>query len=171
MLNLFGIAPKFVPLAFLLSLIIFIIKHIQDSEFIILWTSGVKKIQTNLFLFTSIIALIFYLILSTLITPIALNKSRQLLSNDNFNSFLPTIKTQQFSDSFKGFTLVEKKINNQMQNIFLHDKGNNIKNLSSNISSTDTTTIIAEVGIVEKKRMLLLNGQIISTKKIQIMKL
>ena len=38
-----------------------------------------------------------------------------------------------------------------MQNIFLHDKGNNIKNLSSNISSTDTTTIIAEVGIVEKK--------------------
>ena len=167
LLNLFGIAPKFVPWAFLLSLIIFIIKHIQDSEFIILWTSGVKKIQiVNLFLFTSIIALIFYLILSTLITPIALNKSRQLLSNDNFNSFLPTIKTQQFSDSFKGFTfLVEKKINNQMQNIFLHDKGNNIKNLSSNISSTDTTTIIAEVGIVEKKRMLLLNGQIISTKK------
>ncbi len=167
LLNLFGIAPKFVPLAFLLSLIIFIIKHVQDSEFIILWTSGVKKIQVvNLFLLTSIIALIFYLILSTLVTPIALNKSRQLLSNDNLNSFLPTIKTQQFSDSFKGFTfLVEKKINNQMQNIFLHDKGNNIKNLSSNISSTDTTTIIAEVGVVDEKRMMLLNGQIISTKK------
>ena len=45
LLNLFGIAPKFVPLAFLLSLTIFIIKHIQDSEFVILWTSGVKKIQ------------------------------------------------------------------------------------------------------------------------------
>ena len=42
-MNLFGIATKFIPLSFLLSLAIFIIKHLQDSEFIILWTSGVKK--------------------------------------------------------------------------------------------------------------------------------
>ena len=42
-LNLFGIAPKFVPLSFLLSLMIFIVKHLEDSEFVILWTSGVKK--------------------------------------------------------------------------------------------------------------------------------
>ena len=44
-LNLFGIAPKFIPLAFLVSLTIFILKHTEDSEFIILWTSGVKKIN------------------------------------------------------------------------------------------------------------------------------
>ncbi len=169
LLNLFGIAPKFVPLAFLLSLTIFIIKHIQDSEFVILWTSGVKKIQlTNLFFFISVIILIFYLILSTILTPFALNKSRQLLSNDRLNSFLPTIKTQQFSDSFKGFTfLVEKKIENKIQNIFLHDKGNNLKNLSSNISETSETTITAESGIIEGKKMFLLNGQIISSKKNQ----
>ena len=50
-LNLFGIAPKFIPLSFLLSLVIFILKHKQDSEFVILWTSGVKKIYlVNLFL-------------------------------------------------------------------------------------------------------------------------
>ena len=49
----------------------------------------------------------------------ALNKSRQLLSNDNFNSFLPTIKTHQFSDSFKGFTfIVEKKVGNEIKNVF-----------------------------------------------------
>ena len=42
-LNLFGIAPKFIPLSFLISLTLFILKHLQDSEFIILWTSGVKK--------------------------------------------------------------------------------------------------------------------------------
>ncbi len=169
LLNLFGIAPKFVPLAFLLSLTIFIIKHIQDSEFVILWTSGVKKIQlTNLFFFISVIILIFYLILSTILTPFALNKSRQLLSNDRLNSFLPTIKTQQFSDSFKGFTfLVEKKIENKIQNIFLHDKGNNLKNLSSNISETSETTITAESGIIEGKKMFLINGQIISSKKNQ----
>ena len=167
LLNLFGIAPKFVPLAFLISLTIFILRHIQDSEFVILWTSGIKKISVvNLFLFTSIIVLSFYLLLSTIITPYALNKSRQLLSNDKFNSFLPTIKKQQFSDSFKGFTfIVEKKFNNELQNIFLHDKGNNLKNLSSNISETSSTTIIAESGIIDIKKMILFNGQIISSKK------
>ena len=166
-INLFSIAPKFIPLSFLLALSIFIIKHLHDSEFVILWTSGVKKIQiVNLFFSISIAVLIFYLILSTIITPFALNKSRQLLGADNVNSFLPTIKSQRFSDSFKGLTvIVEKKINNQLENIFLHDKSNNLKGLSSNTSDQSTTTIIAKNGIVKKNVMLLLNGQIISTRK------
>ena len=166
-LNLFGIAPKFIPLSFLLALTLFIIKHIQDSEFVILWTSGVKKIYVvNLFLLTSIIILIFYLILSAFLTPLALNKSRQLLGQDSLNSFLPTVRTQQFSDTFKGFTfIVEKKIDNELKNIFLHDKGNNLKNLSSNYSNTKDTTIVAENGLVNEKKMILFNGQIISSKK------
>ncbi len=166
-LNLFGIAPKFIPLSFLLALTIFIMKHIHDSEFIILWTSGVKKIKVvNLFFLVSVSVLIFYLILSTILTPYALNKSRQLLSNDNYNSFLPTIRTQQFSDSFKGFTfLVEKKINNELKNIFLNDRGNNLRNLSSNSEKTDETTIISENGLIEKNTLYLFNGQIISAKK------
>jgi len=148
-------------------LTVFILKHLEDSEFIILWTSGVKKIfLINLLLFISVIIFVFYLFLSSVVTPFALNKSRQLLSNDNLNSFLPTIKTHQFSDSFKGFTfIVDKKSKNQIKNIFLHDKGKNLKNLSSNISETNETTIIAETGIVEEKNMMLFNGQIISTKK------
>ena len=69
-LNLFGIAPKFIPLAFLVSLTIFILKHTEDSEFIILWTSGVKKINVvNLFLLSSVAAVIFYISLSTFFTP------------------------------------------------------------------------------------------------------
>ena len=68
-----------------------------------------NKSGKSIFL-VSVAVLIFYLTFSTFLTPLALNKSRQLLSNDNFNSFLPTIRTQQFSDSFKGFTfIVEKK--------------------------------------------------------------
>ena len=165
--NLFGIAPKFIPLSFLLSLIIFILKHNQDSEFIILWTSGVKKIYlVNLFFLTSTFILIIYLLLTTIITPMALNKSRLLLNNENFGSFVPTVRTQQFSDSFKGFTfIVEKKVNNELQNIFLHDKGDNLKNLSSNTSKIKSTTIIAENGIADSKMLLMFNGQIITTKK------
>ncbi len=166
-LNLFGIATKFIPLSFLLSLTLFIIKHLQDSEFVILWTSGVKKIKVvNLFFLTSILILIFYLTLSTFVTPYALNKSRQLLSNDELNSFLPTVRTHKFSDSFKGFTFfVEKKVGNEIQNIFLYDDGNNLKNFSSNISKASSTTIIAENGVIEKRNMFLFNGQIISSKK------
>ena len=69
------------------------------------------------------------LIFSSVLTPFALNKSRQLLGQDKLNSFLPTIRAQQFSDSFKGFTfIVEKKINNEIKKIFLHDTVKNLKN-------------------------------------------
>ena len=165
-LNLFGIAPKFIPLSFLLSLVIFILKHKQDSEFVILWTSGVKKIYlVNLFFIASTVILILYLLFTTFLTPLALNKSRLLLSNENFGSFVPTVRTQQFSDSFKGFTfIVEKKIKNELKNIFLHDKGNNIKNLSSNTAKIESTTIIANSGIVSDKTLIMFNGQIISAK-------
>ena len=166
-LNIFGLAPKFIPLSFLLALLIFILRHKNDSEFVILWTSGVKKIQlVNIIFLTSLIVSVFYLIFSTYVTPLALNKSRQMLSNSDFNSFLPTIRTQQFSDSFKGFTfIVEKKQDNKLQNIFLHDKGDNLKNLSSNTSEISETTITAENGLLEEKKMYLFNGQIISSKK------
>ena len=106
-LNLLGILTKFIPLSFLLSLVIFVIRQIQENEFIILWASGVKKITlVNLFLFTSLVVIIFYYIFSIFLTPYSLNKSRLLLGEENFGSFLPTIRVQQFSDSFKGFTFL-----------------------------------------------------------------
>lgn len=166
-LNLFGITPKFFPLAFLLTITIFITKHLQDSEFIILWTSGVKKIQiVNLLFFISLLVLLIYLILAIIITPYFLNKSRLLLSNDNVSSFLPTIKRQQFSDTFKNFTFfVENKNNNQIENIFLFDEGNKLKSLTSNNINKSNTTILAKKGLVKDKKLLLFNGQIITSKK------
>ena len=120
-LNIFGIAPKFIPLAFLLALTIFISKHMQDSEFTILWTSGVKKTQVvNLLVYISILILSFYLLLTVIISPFFLNQSRQLLSDDQVNSFLPTIRKNQFNDTFKNFTFfVENKKNNEIENIFI----------------------------------------------------
>ena len=165
-LNLFGILTKFIPLAFLISLIIFIVKQIQEKEFIILWTSGVKKIKiVNLFFLVSCFVLILYLFFSTLITPLALNKSRSIISQNNFNSFLPTIRIQQFSDSFEGFTfIVEKKIKNNIEKVFIHDNSNTLKNLTSEQQENSSTTIVAENGVVEEKKMILFNGQIISSR-------
>ncbi len=166
-LNIFGIAPKFFPLAFLISIIIFLLKHKNNSEFIILWTSGVKKTAiVNLLLFSSFITIIVYLIFSIYLTPLALSKSREMLSQSQFNSFLPTIRTQQFSDSFKGLTFfVSEKIDNEVKDIFLYDTGRNLKNFSSNASEIKNTTIIAEKGIVKKKGLFLINGQIVNYKK------
>ena len=80
-LNILGILTKFIPLSFLLALTIFITKQIQENEFVILWTSGVKKMEiVHLFFKISILVTLFYIIFSTIITPYALNKSRQLLS-------------------------------------------------------------------------------------------
>ena len=166
-LNFMGIFTKFVPLSFLLALVIFILRQINENEFVILWTSGVKKLTVvNLFLLTSVFILLFYLIFSAFITPYSLNKSRNLLSKDNFNSFLPTIRIQQFSDSFKGFTfLVENRVNNEIENVFIFDNSNILKNISANQMDKSSKTIIAEKGLVQEKGMTLFNGQILSTNK------
>ena len=86
-----------------------------------------------------------------------------MLSKDGFNSFLPTIRVQQFSDSFQGFTfLVEKRIDNEIKNVFMHDKSNVLKSLTTNQSNKNTTTIVAEEGLVQEK-MILFNGSILTT--------
>jgi len=167
LLNLAAILTKLIPLSFLLSLMIFLVKQIQDNEFIILWTSGVKKLKVvNLLFFISVFILFFYILFSAFITPYALNKSRTLLNKEGFNSFLPTIRVQQFSDSFKGFTFfVEEKFENEIKNVFMFDKSNALKNLTSNQSELNSTTIIAKEGIVDNRKMVLFDGSIISTNK------
>ena len=166
-LNLAAILTKLIPLSFLLSLMIFLVKQIQDNEFIILWTSGVKKLKiVNLLFFVSIFVLFFYIIFSAFVTPYALNKSRNLLNKEGFNSFLPTIRVQQFSDSFTGFTfIVEEKFENEVKNVFMYDKSNALKNLTSNQSETTATTVIAKEGIVKDRKMFLFDGSIITTNR------
>ena len=114
----------------------------------------------------STFVLILYLIFSTFITPFVLNKSRILIGNQGYNSFLPTIRVNQFSDSFKGFTfIVEKKFKDEIKNVFIYDKSNTLKNLTADKSNKFSTTILAEKGIVGEKTMVLFNGKIISTEK------
>ncbi len=165
-LNLFAIATKFIPFSFLLSLTIFITKHLNDKEFTILWCSGENKTSLiNLFIFVSILIFILNLLLSSIIAPYTLHKSRLLLSEDPIKSISPALRIQEFSDTFKGLTfLVSKKKVNEVQNIFLHDEGDNLKNLSPDLSDSSVTTIIAGSGYIDKTKFLLFDGQIISTK-------
>ena len=45
-----------------------------------------------------------------------------------------------------------EKINNEIQNIFINDKENNLSNLSSNSAETKETTITAQSGIINQKK-------------------
>ena len=113
----------------------------------------------------SLLLVLFTLVFSVILTPYALNKSRDYLKKENFNSFLPTVRAQQFNDSFKGFTFfVESKVNNEVKKIFLKDIGSNLKNLQRYEDSTQETIVLAENGIIKNKNLFLLNGQIISKK-------
>ena len=164
-LNVFSIMTKFVPLAFLLALTLFTLKQIQENEFIILWTSSVKKIQiVKLFILISITVTIIHILLSVFLTPYLLNKSRQLLSQENFNSFLPTVRVQEFNDSFNGLTFfVEEKYSNELKNIFLKDDNNIFNNITSNQSKNSSKTIVASKGLIVDEKMVLIDGKIISS--------
>ena len=153
-------------MSFLISLTIFILRHNQDSEFVILWTSGVKKDGFGKFIFfSSIIILILYLIFSTFLTPYALNKSRLSLVRIILILSYQPLKHNSLVTLLKVLLFGRKKFNNEIKNIFLHDKGNNLKNLSSNISETKEIVVVAENGIIDEKKLFLFNGQIVSQKK------
>ena len=85
---------KFIPLSFLISLSVFILKHSQDNEFIILWTSGVKKLSNCKFIYFYIVYCSNYsFIIFDFLTPSLLNKSRSILNDNNFNSFFTYSKS------------------------------------------------------------------------------
>ena len=160
-LNITNIITKFIPISFLLSLVVSILKFQKQNEFIILWTSGVNKIKiANLFFLISILALILQLVFATFVTPNSLNKSRDLIRLSDFDSVSSVIKINDFSDSFKKLTFYVENRNekNEMKNIFIRDDGNFLKSLVSNKEDSVNTTIISKSGFIDKKKLILSDG-------------
>ena len=93
LLNVTNIVTKFIPLTFLLSLIIVIQKFERQNELIILWTTGLNKIRlVNLFFKISLLILLIQLIFAVFITPNSLNKSRSLIKLSDLASISSVIK-------------------------------------------------------------------------------
>ena len=167
LLNLTNIMTKFIPLSFLLALVLTIIRLERQNELLVLWTSGVAKFKiANLFFFISMFILLVYIIFSTIITPTALNKSRSLIKQSGVNTATNLLKPNAFSDAFKGLTFyIGEKENNIVKNIFIKDDSNNLKSLLPENSSAKDKTIIAERGIIDKNKIILENGIIQSYEK------
>ena len=167
LLNLTNIMTKFIPLSFLLSLLLTIIRLERHNELLVLWTSGIAKSKiTNLFILLSLFTLVIYLIFSTIITPTALNKSRSLIKQSGVDTVTNLIKPNSFSDAFKGLTFyVGEKKNNIIKNIFIKDDSNNLNSLLPENSSALNKTVIAERGIIDKNKIILEKGIIQSYEK------
>ena len=161
LLNVTNIMTKFIPLSFLLALLLTIIKLERQNELLVLWTSGIAKLQiTNLFFRLSLIILLVYLLFSTVITPTALNKSRNLVKKSGVDTVSNLIKPNSFTDTFKGLTFyIGQKDDNIIKDIFIKDDGNNLNNLLPEEDiSPKNQTIIAEKGIIDRTKIILEKG-------------
>ena len=163
LLNVTNIITKFIPLSFLLALMLSILKFRRQNELIILWSIGLKKIKViNLFFIISIFILILQLSFAVIITPTALNKSRNLIKFSDFNSLNSVIKTNAFSDSFDNLTFYIEKRNslNEMENIFIRDEANTFRGMVTDSQNASNTTIIAKKGYIKNKKLFLIDGVI-----------
>ena len=161
LLNITNIITKFIPLSFLLALLLTIIKLERQNELLVLWTSGIAKLQiTNLFFRLSLIILLVYLLFSTVITPTALNKSRNLVKKSGVDTVSNLIKPNSFADTFKGLTFyIGQKDDNIIKDIFIKDDGNTLNNLLPEEDiSPKNQTIIADKGIIDKNKIILEKG-------------
>ena len=162
-LNVMNIITKFIPLSFLLALFLSILKFERKNELLILWTNGFNKIKlANLFFIISIAVLIVQLIFAVILTPNALNKSRNFIKSSGFDSMTSIIKLNDFSDSFRNVTIyvASKDENNELKNIFIRDTGNTFSGMIANNDTSKDTTITAEKGYFDKNVLVLIEGAI-----------
>ena len=165
LLNITAVLSRFIPLSFLLSLIISIIKFERQKEFLILWVSGlsVNKI-INIFILTGLLITLLQLILSIFINPYLLNKSRFLIGDDNKISVNTVLRSNDFNASFEEITFFinKKNSNNELLNVFIKDVGDNINiNTESDQSEEKKNlTILAKKGFIDKNKLILFDGQL-----------
>ena len=168
LLNISTIVTRFIPLSFLLSLIISISKFERQQELLILWSSGLNKIKiVNIFFLISILITLFQIILSLFINPYSLNKSRSLLRETSITQINSILKTNDFSDSFKGVTFYidKKEKNGDLVNIFIKDDNGSISTVVNEVGKNNSSTIIAKRGITTNNKLILFDGFVQSLNK------
>jgi len=178
LLNIPKILTKFIPLSFLLALVLTILKFDSENELLILWTSGLNKIKIiNFFLKIALIVTFIQLFLAAFINPNVLNYSRSLIKASGLNLISSTIKTNEFNDTIEGLTMYVEEKNELgiMKNIFIRDDSHRFSTIE-NQKKSDSLTIFAKKGRLNNKiknSLILEDGVMHSenkSKEIQIIK-
>mgnify|MGYP001244220615 CR=1 FL=1 len=154
------ILSNILPFMYMISLFYVIIQYELNNELIIYWINGITKLNfINLIIKTSIIYFLIQLILTTLIVPYSLDKGRSYFRTSNIDLFSSIIKEKKFIDTIENLTIfVEKKVNNQLNNIIIKEK---INNKESQIIIAQNGKFLTEDNI--SKKIILNNGKIINT--------
>ncbi len=163
LLNIFTIITRFVPLSFLLAIIMSISKFERQQELLIIWSVGVNKIKIiNVLLLIGFFIAFLQIVLSVFVNPYALNESRSLLRETESKQINSMLKSNDFSDNFKGVTFYidEKNANDELVNIFIRDTNGNFNSIIKEGQNAKNTTIFSEKGIVSNNKLILFNGTI-----------
>ncbi len=171
MLNVVKILTKFIPLSFLISLIVTIEKFDNDNELMALWTAGLSKVKiVNFFFKVSLLVTVLQLFLACLVNPTILNHSRSLVKSSDINFVTSTIKTNQFNDTVEGLTIFaeEKTDDGFFKNIFIRDESKILKSLDSDQNTSNLTIFAKKAKIFDDNganALVLHEGTIHSEKK------
>ena len=163
LLNISTIATRFVPLSFLLSLILSVTKFERDQELMIIWTVGINKIRiANIFFILGFFLTMIQIFLGLIINPLSLNKSRSLLREVETKQVNSILRSNDLSDTFKGvaFYIDERKANNELINIFIKDTNGSLDTIVSEIDKSKDTTIFAKRGFIFNNKLILFQGTI-----------
>jgi lipopolysaccharide export system permease protein len=163
LLNISTIVTRFVPLSFLLSMIISIAKFERQQELLILWTTGTNKIKiANIFFFIGFSIALLQIILGVIVNPLTLNKSRALLREADNIKINSVLKSGDFSDVFKGITFYidKKSSSDELINIFIRDSNGSLSTAVGEINNSVNTTILAKKGTIVGDKLVLFNGKI-----------
>ena len=172
--NISTIITRFIPISFLLALVISIVKFERQQELLIIWTSGTSKLKlANQFFYLAILITFIQIFFAVVVTPTALNKSRSLLKNSDNKMISSVIKSNDYSDVFKSVTFYVDKRNEkgEMLNIFIRDETNLLSEIINESEGSSNTTIVAKKGNIKNNKLILFDGSIQSQNKLNQIKL
>ena len=121
-LNLPKIITKIFPFALFFSFFYVLSKYEINNELIILWNSGVNKIELVNFLFkVSLIFTIVQIVITTFIVPVTQKLSRTIIKTSEVDFIGSFIKEKKFNDTIKGLTLYTDKVekNGELKKIYI----------------------------------------------------
>ena len=121
-LNLPKIITKILPFALFFSFFYVLGKYEINNELIILWNSGINKIELiNFLLRVSLIIAILQIIITTFIVPITQKFSRTILKTSEVDFIGSFVKEKKFNDTIKGLTLYTDKVekNGELKKIYI----------------------------------------------------
>jgi len=165
LLTLSKIFTKLIPFSFLIATVLTILKFEKDNELVVIWTSGLNKINiVNLIFRISLIIMFLQLVLTSIINPTLLNLSRSVLKSSELQ-FIPSLmKEKEFNDTVEGLTIfVDKKDSNKIyHNIFIRDDSRILSSIG-----TSSSTIFSKRGYISdnEKSLVLYDGYIQNLKE------